>query len=91
MITHHDTRDVEGVLLQTAEEQGETLKAEVASLSAQLRQSEEALKASQERYLRLTADFDNFRKRSVSFLSHATHCMAMQWKTYGQASMTAGT
>ncbi|CAL5228704.1 g11885 [Coccomyxa viridis] len=51
---------------EEAEEQGETLKAEVASLSAQLRQSEEALKASQERYLRLTADFDNFRKRSTA-------------------------
>lgn len=48
-----------------AEETGEALKAEVAALSAQLRQSEEASKAAQERYLRLTADFDNFRKRSV--------------------------
>ena len=48
------------------EETGEALKAEVASLTAQLRQSEEALKASQERYIRLNADFDNFRKRSVS-------------------------
>ncbi len=70
-ITHIGRLDVEGFVLQSAEEaeeQGETLKAEVASLSAQLRQSEEALKASQERYLRLTADFDNFRKRSVSSL-----------------------
>ena len=51
---------------EVVEETGEALKAEVASLTAQLRQSEEALKASQERYIRLNADFDNFRKRSVS-------------------------
>ena len=67
-------------VLQSAEEaegQGVALKAEVASLSAQLRQSEEALKASQERYLRLTADFDNFRKRSVS-ISQATQTFVRQ-------------
>ena len=34
-------------------------------LTAQLRHSEEALKSAQERYIRLNADFDNFRKRSV--------------------------
>ena len=49
-----------------AEQTGEALKAEVAALSAQLQQNEEVLKASQERYLRLNADFDNYRKRSVS-------------------------
>ena len=38
----------------------------MAGLTAQLRQSEEALKSAQERYIRLNADFDNFRKRSVS-------------------------
>ena len=41
------------------------LKAEVASLTTQLQQSKEALKAAQERYIRLNADFENFRKRSV--------------------------
>ena len=51
---------------EEAEETGEALKAKVSSLTAQLRQSEEAQKASQERYIRLNADFDNFRKRSVS-------------------------
>ena len=37
-------------------------------LTAQLRQSKEALKSAQERYMRLNADFDNFRKRSVGEL-----------------------
>ena len=51
---------------EEAEETGEALKAQVDGLTAQLRQSEEALKSAQERYIRLNADFDNFRKRSVS-------------------------
>ena len=50
---------------EEAEETGEALKAQVDGLTAQLRQSEEALKSAQERYIRLNADFDNFRKRSV--------------------------
>ena len=50
---------------EAAEETGEALKAQVAGLTVQLRQSEEALKSAQERYIRLNADFDNFRKRSV--------------------------
>ena len=71
-------RTIGRAVVQTAEEaegQGEALKAEVAALRAQLRQSEDALKASQERYLRLTADFDNFRKRSVSS-PHPMQCAA---------------
>ena len=61
-----------------AEETGEALKAEVAALTAQLRQSEEASKAAQERYLRLTADFENFRKRSVSAPPPHEMCPARQ-------------
>ena len=65
---------------EEAEETGEALKAQVAGLTAQLQQSEEALKSAQERYIRLNADFDNFRKRSVSSRDVPGQCcLELSW------------
>ena len=38
---------------------------EVSSVRGEVETAGAALRASQDRYLRLTADFDNFRKRTV--------------------------
>ena len=54
--------DLQGMEVSQAELE---LQAEVASLSAQLTMAQEALKVATDRYVRLNADFDNFRKRTV--------------------------
>jgi hypothetical protein len=39
---------------------------EVGTVRAEAEMAQESLRAAQDRYLRLTADFDNYRKRTVS-------------------------
>ena len=41
---------------------------EVSTVRAEVDTAQESLRAAQDRYLRLTADFDNYRKRTVSLL-----------------------
>ncbi len=41
------------------------LKEEASAQTAAVAKADESSRASQERYLRLNADFDNFRKRTV--------------------------
>jgi molecular chaperone GrpE (heat shock protein) len=60
-------------------EEASALVAEAEELRGQVAGTEEALHAAQERYLRLVADFDNFRKRTVRAGRKSLLC-AMSWR-----------
>ena len=47
---------------------------EVSSVRGELAKAEESLQMAQERFLRLNADFDNYRKRTVGWHAPAAAC-----------------
>lgn len=87
MSSRHGCRGVRPAaqVKQQLREPASLLLEEVSGVRSELAKAEESLRAAQERFLRLTADFDNYRKRTVG--AHASQ--AACWLGVGPDSMCA--